>query len=157
MIFSRTAPILFRSRVNRCDGIHVGYGCLRLHHQAPTGDLDRKAHSHRVRARGQADRQYGSLSVPTSRATPKRISPGGTQARTRYCRENPEATFVPAYATGHASIYSWSCSAGNAIPGKRLSKVDHRGFRVDFWHRLDEFPRLNWTPTTIHYPVSGRV
>lgn len=54
----------------------------------------------------------------------------------RYCRENRDATLVPAYATGHASIYSWSCSDGNAVPGKRLAKVDHRGFRVDFWYRV---------------------
>ena len=36
-----------------------------------------------------------------------------------YCRENPNATFVPACATGHDTIYAWSCSAGNALPGKR--------------------------------------
>jgi hypothetical protein len=55
-----------------------------------------------------------------------------------YCRENPGATFVPAYATGHASIYSWSCSAGDAVPGRRMAKVDHRGFRVDFWYRVSQ-------------------
>jgi hypothetical protein len=54
-----------------------------------------------------------------------------------YCRENPDATFVPAFATGHASIYSWSCSAGQALPGKRLAKIDKRGFRVDFWYRVN--------------------
>jgi hypothetical protein len=54
-----------------------------------------------------------------------------------YCRENPGATFVPAYAIGHASIYSWTCSAGQALPGKRLAKIDKRGFRVDFWHRVN--------------------
>jgi|HubBroStandDraft_1064217.scaffolds.fasta_scaffold02542_7 hypothetical protein len=55
-----------------------------------------------------------------------------------YCRENRDATLVPAYATGHASIYSWSCSAGNTVPGKRLAKIDHRGFRVDFWYRVNQ-------------------
>lgn len=54
-----------------------------------------------------------------------------------YCRENPDATSVPAYATGHASIYSWSCSAGDAKPGRRLARVDHRGFRADFWYRVN--------------------
>ena len=53
-----------------------------------------------------------------------------------YCRDNRDATLVPAYATGHASIYSWSCSDGRAVPGKRLAKVDHRGFRIDFWYRV---------------------
>ena len=56
-----------------------------------------------------------------------------------YCHENPDARSVPAYAVGHASIYSWSCSAGQAQPGKRLAKIDKRGFRVDFWHRLNPY------------------
>jgi hypothetical protein len=55
-----------------------------------------------------------------------------------YCRENRNATFVPAYATGHATIYSWSCSAGKAFPGKPLAEVDYRGFRVDFWYRVNQ-------------------
>jgi hypothetical protein len=54
-----------------------------------------------------------------------------------YCRENHDAPFVPAYATGHASIYSWSCSAGKAVRGKSSAKVDQRGFRADFWYRLN--------------------
>jgi hypothetical protein len=53
-----------------------------------------------------------------------------------YCRENPNATIVPAYATGHNTIYEWSCSAGNAVPGKRTIKLDRRGYRADTWHRV---------------------
>lgn len=53
-----------------------------------------------------------------------------------YCRENPNATFVPAYATGHNTIYEWSCSAGNAVPGKRTTKLDRRGYRADIWYRV---------------------
>lgn len=55
-----------------------------------------------------------------------------------YCRDNRNATFVPAYATGHASIYGWSCSAGKAVLGKPLAEVDYRGFRVDFWYRVSQ-------------------
>ena len=54
-----------------------------------------------------------------------------------YCRENPEATFIPAYAVGHESIYHWSCSAGHALLGKLWAKIDKRGFRIDFWYRLN--------------------
>jgi hypothetical protein len=28
----------------------------------------------------------------------------------KYCQDNPEATFVPAYATGHETLFAWSCS-----------------------------------------------
>lgn len=53
-----------------------------------------------------------------------------------YCRENRDAPFVPAYATGHASIYSWSCSSGNAVRGKQFAKLDRRGYRADIWYRV---------------------
>jgi len=53
-----------------------------------------------------------------------------------YCRENLGAALVPAYATGHRSIYNWHCSAGRAVPGKKLFKVDARGFQTDFWFRV---------------------
>ncbi len=51
-----------------------------------------------------------------------------------YCQENREAAVVPAYATGHATIYSWSCSLGKAVRGKRIVEVDSRGYRSDIWH-----------------------
>lgn len=53
-----------------------------------------------------------------------------------YCRENPKATIVPAYATGHNTIYEWNCSAGNAVPLKRTIKLDRRGYRADIWYRV---------------------
>lgn len=53
-----------------------------------------------------------------------------------YCRENPNAVFVPGYATGHSTIYEWSCAGGNSLRGKRLVKLDARGYRIDFWHRV---------------------
>jgi hypothetical protein len=53
-----------------------------------------------------------------------------------YCRENLGAGSVPAYATGHGSIYSWRCSAGRAVRGKQLFKVDVRGFQAEFWYRV---------------------
>jgi hypothetical protein len=54
----------------------------------------------------------------------------------KYCEENREAAVVPAYATGHATVYGWSCSAGKAVRGKRTAKVDRRGYRIDIWHRV---------------------
>jgi hypothetical protein len=53
-----------------------------------------------------------------------------------YCRENRNAAFVPAYATGHATVYEWTCSAGTAVRGKSAARVDRRGYRADFWHRV---------------------
>jgi hypothetical protein len=53
-----------------------------------------------------------------------------------FCRANPDATEVPAAATGHATIYDWRCSAGHAARGKQIFKLDRRGYSVDFWHRV---------------------
>jgi hypothetical protein len=66
----------------------------------------------------------------------KADSAKGNVGARNYCRENRDAIFVPAYATGHASIYSWSCSAGRAVRGKQASKIDPRGFRADIWYRV---------------------
>jgi hypothetical protein len=51
-----------------------------------------------------------------------------------YCRENPNAADVPAYATGHRTVYLWKCAAGLAERGPKVGATDPRGFRTDFWH-----------------------
>lgn len=53
-----------------------------------------------------------------------------------YCRENPDAPLVPAYATGHNGIYEWSCSRGAAVRGKLTVKLDRRGYRADVWYKI---------------------
>jgi hypothetical protein len=56
----------------------------------------------------------------------------GAQA---FCRANPESETVPAYATGHGTIYEWRCVSGAPLHGKAVRRLDRRGFQVDFWHR----------------------
>lgn len=53
-----------------------------------------------------------------------------------YCHENPNAAFVPAYATGHNSVYEWRCSAGKAVADPSAIKLDRRGYRTDLWYRV---------------------
>ena len=53
-----------------------------------------------------------------------------------YCRENPNAAEVPAYATGHRTVYGWKCIERHAERGPTVSATDRRGFRTDFWHLL---------------------
>jgi hypothetical protein len=53
-----------------------------------------------------------------------------------FCRENPDAEIVPAYAAGHRTIYAWLCVSGMALRGKAVLRLDRRGFAVEFWHRL---------------------
>jgi hypothetical protein len=51
-----------------------------------------------------------------------------------YCRENPNAAEVPAYATGHRTVYRWKCTEGRAERGPTVIATDRRGFRTDIWH-----------------------
>lgn len=51
-----------------------------------------------------------------------------------YCRDNPATTDVPAFATGHQTIYSWRCTAGKALRSAPIAGLDSRGFRRDIWH-----------------------
>jgi hypothetical protein len=53
-----------------------------------------------------------------------------------YCRENPGAPDVPAFAAGHETIYSWRCAAGKAVRGAPTAELDRRGFRRDLWHMI---------------------
>jgi hypothetical protein len=36
-------------------------------------------------------------------------------------------------ATGHATIYEWSCKGARAVPGKALVTVDPQGYIADNW------------------------
>ncbi len=54
-----------------------------------------------------------------------------------FCRTHTDLASVPAFATGHATVYAWSCVAGHAVRGKVLAPLDRRGYRSDFWHRID--------------------
>jgi len=55
-----------------------------------------------------------------------------------WCKDNPNSDFVPAFATGHDTIYDWSCSNGRAVRGKANATLDRRGYRADIWYRVDK-------------------
>lgn len=50
----------------------------------------------------------------------------------QFCKEEPNASFVPMASSGHRTIYSWRCVHGRpAITS--ADKVDERGFQAQFW------------------------
>ncbi len=51
-----------------------------------------------------------------------------------FCRENPGADVVPAFATGHATIYQWRCGGTRPVMARQVLQVDRRGFPSAFWH-----------------------
>lgn len=57
----------------------------------------------------------------------------GTGARA-WCKQNPNADFIPAYATGHSTIFAWRCANGVPKIEKQVLDVDTQGFVAQFWH-----------------------
>ena len=58
----------------------------------------------------------------------------GAQA---WCAGHPGSPFVPAYATGHDTIYRWRCSGSTAQAFGAPLRVDRRGFIAEFWKPLN--------------------
>jgi hypothetical protein len=57
-------------------------------------------------------------------------------AMNAYCAQNPKTDVIPAYVTGRATVYTWSCSGRTAVPGKQVLQLDERGYPTEFWHRV---------------------
>jgi hypothetical protein len=55
---------------------------------------------------------------------------------TAWCRQNPGSTMIPMYATGHATIYAWSCNGSRAVAGKTVLAVDRQGFIAANWKEI---------------------
>ena len=70
--------------------------------------------------------------LPCGKADISRSSEGGA----RWCRAHPDALFIPAYATGHATIFTWRCLNGEATIVQQRYQVDARGFVAEYWHQL---------------------
>lgn len=65
-----------------------------------------------------------------------------SKAMTDYCA-NPPATpapgmpsFIPAYVTGHDTIYSWACEDGRAVTNGPQAEVDNQGYMARFWYQV---------------------
>lgn len=66
------------------------------------------------------------------KADPRRHNQGATA----WCRTHPDAAAVPAFATGHATIFAWRCSGGTARIERQVDPVDGRGFITRNWRTL---------------------
>lgn len=51
----------------------------------------------------------------------------------RYCRENPDASSIPMFVTGHDTIYAWRCRGAEADAGEPAEPLDPRGFMARLW------------------------
>jgi photosystem II stability/assembly factor-like uncharacterized protein len=60
-----------------------------------------------------------------------------TQAEKDFCQQQPDADAIPAYVTGHDTIYEWRCTNGAPKIVKQVFQVDARGFIGDIWYEIE--------------------
>jgi hypothetical protein len=53
-----------------------------------------------------------------------------------WCRDHANSDFVPAFATGHDTIYAWRCDGPQAVVERQVEHVDGQGFVVENWKRV---------------------
>jgi len=53
-----------------------------------------------------------------------------------WCRENPGSQVIPMSATGHATIYQWTCKGARAVAGKTVMHADPRGYTAENWKEI---------------------
>jgi hypothetical protein len=58
-----------------------------------------------------------------------------TQPEIDYSQANP-SDFIPAYITGHDTIYIWRCKAGKAEIDSQGFHVDKQGYIVEIWYAI---------------------
>ncbi len=55
-----------------------------------------------------------------------------------WCRQHANADFVPAFATGHDTIYTWRCDGPRAAIERQVWQVDPQGFVVENWRPVGQ-------------------
>jgi hypothetical protein len=73
--------------------------------------------------------------LPCGPANTRRVPGPGAVA---WCRDHPDAAFVPAFATGHDTIFAWACRNGAPRIAHQVHAVDAHGFITDYWKELPE-------------------
>jgi hypothetical protein len=76
---------------------------------------------------------FSGANLPCAKLDKSRENKGANA----FCRTNPDAAIVPMSATGHDTIYFFSCSNGRAKIKEQNWKLDSRGFGVELWKPMD--------------------
>lgn len=75
---------------------------------------------------------YIGANLVCDRADTRRVNPGASA----WCRAHPGAAEIPMAATGHGTIYEWSCNGARAVAGKIVMPVDAGGYIADNWKEI---------------------
>jgi hypothetical protein len=77
---------------------------------------------------------YGA-NIPCGSKADTETTPG--EGALWWCRENPDAEWVPVAATGRSTVFSWRCVGTRPMVERQWFSVDARGYQVEFWYRID--------------------
>ena len=75
---------------------------------------------------------YVGANLDCGKANTRRMLPGAAA----WCRQNPGAANIPMAATGHDTVYEWSCEGTRAVAGRQVMKVDRQGYIADNWKEI---------------------
>jgi hypothetical protein len=75
---------------------------------------------------------YIGANLDCYKADKSRTLPGATA----WCRENPGSKIIPMSATGHDTIYEWSCNGRRAVAGPAMMTVDSQGYIAENWKEI---------------------
>ncbi len=75
---------------------------------------------------------YIGANLDCFKAQTSRALPGATA----WCRDHPGSQNIPMAATGHDTIYEWSCRGRRAVAGKAMVTVDPQGFIAENWKEI---------------------
>ncbi len=64
------------------------------------------------------------------------LSKTPNDAMLEFCQSNQDSDVLPAYVTGRATVYAWTCENGKPLAGKQLVEVDVAGYLSNIWHQL---------------------
>jgi hypothetical protein len=72
---------------------------------------------------------FVGANLPCSKINTAKNNPGANT----FCKQNPNADSVPAFATGHDSAYAFKCRGGKAVVDGSTWALDTRGFAKKIW------------------------
>ncbi len=53
-----------------------------------------------------------------------------------WCAQHQDAGWIPAYVTGHATIYAWRCDGPRAVIAGQVAHTDAQGYVAEYWRPL---------------------
>ena len=70
--------------------------------------------------------------LPCGKANTSRTLPQAAP----WCQQNPDADYIPAYISGHDSIYHWRCLRGAPVATGQPEVTDSSGFIMSYWQPI---------------------